>query len=206
MDIFSFDNGIRIEGFEIIAGLDEVGRGPLAGPVVASAVILKEDDVITGLNDSKKLSAKKIGSLFWDIVSQSVAIGIGIVDASEIDSINILNATKKAMMTAVEDLSVTPDLLVIDALTLDDCAIGQKSVIKGDCKSASIAAASIIAKHARDSIMNHYHMLYPDYGFDKHKGYGTQLHREKINKYGPCPIHRRSFSPVMSIPLPLGEV
>lgn len=206
MDIFSFDNDFRIKGVEIIAGIDEAGRGPLAGPVVASAVILREDGLIPGLNDSKKLSSRKIESLFWEITAQSVSIGIGIVGAPEIDSINILNATKKAMITAVKDLSVTPDLIMIDAMTLDKCPVSQKSIIKGDGKSASIAAASVIAKHVRDSMMNDYHRLYPEYGFNQHKGYGTQRHREKINQYGPCPIHRRSFSPVTSLSLPLGDM
>ncbi|GBE00035.1 ribonuclease HII [bacterium BMS3Abin07] len=204
-DIFLFDSRIRAEGFDIIAGIDEAGRGPLAGPVVASAVILGENDIIPGVKDSKKLTRKRIKSLFRDIVSKSVSIGVGIIDSTEIDKVNILNATKKAMTAAVKDLSVTPRLLLIDALTLENCDIAQKSLIKGDNRSASIAAASIIAKYVRDSIMQHYHTLYPVYGFDKHNGYGTKLHMEKINEYGPCPIHRRSFSPVMSLSLPYGD-
>lgn len=206
MDIFSFDKEIRSEGFRIIAGVDEAGRGPLAGPVVASAVILDKDDIFPGLDDSKKLPAHKIESLFWDIVTASVAIGLGIVDAAEIDRVNILNATKKAMIMAVEDLFIAPELLVIDAVTLESCTLCQRSIIKGDGKSASIAAASVVAKYVRDSLMKHYHTLYPDYGFDKNKGYGTQFHRDRINEHGPCPIHRRSFSPVASLSLPFGAV
>jgi ribonuclease HII len=205
MDIFSFDSKIRAEGFMTIAGIDEAGRGPLAGPVVASAVILGDSINIHGLNDSKKLSPKQRESIFWDIVSQAVSVGIGIIDSKEIDSLNILNATKKAMNLAVDDLSAKPDLLIIDAVRLEKCTIDQKPIIKGDAKSASIAAASVIAKYFRDWMMKHYHTVYPHYGFDRHKGYGTKSHVEKITKHGPCPIHRLSFSPVASMRLPYGD-
>jgi ribonuclease HII len=205
MDIFAFDNDIRAEGFITIAGVDEAGRGPLAGPVVAAAVILGEKSTIHGLDDSKKLTPKQRESIFWEVVAQAVSIGIGIIDSQEIDSLNILNATKKAMNMAIDDLSVKPDLLIIDAVALDGCTIDQRSIIKGDAKSASIAAASVIAKYFRDWMMKHYHTIYPDYGFDRHKGYGTRSHIEKITQHGPCPIHRLSFSPVSSIRLPYGD-
>ncbi|UCG79525.1 MAG: ribonuclease HII [Nitrospirota bacterium] len=200
--MFSFDNSIRDKGYISIAGIDEAGRGPLAGPVIASAVILRKGSNIPGLDDSKKLNSKKIESLFWEITSEAESIGLGIVDSEEIDRLNILNATKKAMKIAVRDLNKLPDLIMIDALSLDDLEIDQMAIVKGDSKSASIAAASIVAKYIRDWMMRHYHTVYPDYGFNKHKGYGTRLHIDKINEYGPCPIHRRSFHPVSAIPLP----
>ncbi len=188
-----------------IAGVDEAGRGPLAGPVVASAVIFGDNSNIHGLNDSKKLTPKQRESVFWEVVSQAVSIGIGVIDAKEIDCLNILNATKKAMAMAIDDLSTKPDLLIIDAVRLEKCTIDQKPIIKGDAMSASIAAASVIAKYFRDWMMKHYHTIYPHYGFDRHKGYGTKSHIEKITKHGPCPIHRLSFSPVASMRLPYGD-
>lgn len=204
MGIFVFDDEIRSEGYRRIAGVDEAGRGPLAGPVVASAVILKEDIAVPGLDDSKKLSSNRISALFRDLLSLSVSIGVGMADPVEIDRLNILNATKKAMINALDDLSVTPDIVLIDALALDACSLPQRSIIKGDGKSASIAAASIVAKYVRDSIMEDYHKSYPVYGFNSHKGYATKAHREMLEKHGPCPIHRRSFSPVASLYLPFG--
>ncbi len=188
-----------------IAGVDEAGRGPLAGPVVASAVIFGDNSNIHGLNDSKKLTPKQRESVFWEVVSQAVSIGIGVIDAKEIDCLNILNATKKAMAMAIDDLSTKPDLLIIDAVRLEKCTIDQKPIIKGDATSASIAADSVIAKYFRDWMMKHYHTIYPHYGFDRHKGYGTKSHIEKITKHGPCPIHRLSFSPVASMRLPYGD-
>ncbi|MEE9523854.1 MAG: ribonuclease HII [Thermodesulfovibrionales bacterium] len=205
MDFFSFDSKIRAEGFMTIAGVDEAGRGPLAGPVVASAVIFGDNSNIHGLNDSKKLTPKQRESVFWEVVSQAVSIGIGVIDAKEIDCLNILNATKKAMAMAIDDLSTKPDLLIIDAVRLEKCTIDQKPIIKGDATSASIAADSVIAKYFRDWMMKHYHTIYPHYGFDRHKGYGTKSHIEKITKHGPCPIHRLSFSPVASMRLPYGD-
>lgn len=200
-DIFSFDDSVRDEGLALIAGIDEAGRGPLAGPVVASAVILKRKERIEGLRDSKKLSSSQIEKLFWDILVRAISIGVGVADAGEIDRINILNATKLAMARAVEDLPLTPDVLLIDSVRLSLTSIEQRSYIRGEAMSASIAAASIVAKHVRDSFMKDYHKLYPDYGFDRHKGYATRMHIQKIRKFGPCPIHRNSFSPVTMLTL-----
>lgn len=185
-----------------MAGIDEAGRGPLAGPVVASAVVLPSMKRIEGLRDSKKVPEKERESLFREILCCAPDIGVGIVEADVIDRINILRATKLAMQRAVEDLSSKPDLLLIDALKLPLVDIKQVSMIKGESKSASISAASIIAKVVRDGIMRHYDGVYPEYGFAVHKGYSTREHMEKIILHGPCPIHRRSFEKVLSLELP----
>ena len=188
-----------IVGIDEAAGIDEAGRGPLAGPVVAAAVILSYSTVIEGINDSKKLSEKKRDFLFWEIVATAKAIGVGIISEEEIDEINILNASKLAMIRAVENLIIKPSILLIDALTLPISGYKQIPIIKGDTLSASIAAASIIAKVTRDSIMKRFDIEYPQYGFLSHKGYGTKLHMEKLKQYGPCPIHRKTFEPVSSM-------
>ncbi|WP_432400609.1 ribonuclease HII [Wukongibacter sp. M2B1] len=180
-------------GFESIAGLDEAGRGPLAGPVVASAVILPKYELIEGVNDSKKLSEKKRDELYEKIQDIAVDIGVGIVDNTLIDKINIFNATKLAMKRAIESMKIKPDFMLIDALEIADINIKQKSIIKGDSKSISIAAASIIAKVTRDRIVKEYDLTYPDYKFSKHKGYGTKEHYDAIMKYGITPMHRKSF-------------
>lgn len=182
------------KGYEYIAGIDEAGRGPLAGPVVAACVMLPKDSFIAGLDDSKKLSEKKREALYNIITEKALAYGIGIVDEKYIDKVNILNATKKAMCKAVSSLKLKPEILLIDAVKLDDISIEQFSIIKGDKKSVSIAAASIIAKVTRDRIITEMDLLYPQYGFKKHKGYGTREHIEAIKKYGFCPIHRMSFN------------
>ncbi|TYQ18248.1 UNVERIFIED_CONTAM: RNase HII [Acetivibrio alkalicellulosi] len=182
------------KGYKLIAGIDEAGRGPLAGPVVAAAVVLPKDIFIEGLNDSKKLSEKKRDELFDIIKNKALDIGIGIVDEKEIDQINILNAAKKAMTLAVNNLSTCPDLLLIDAESLDGLNIKQVPIVKGDTLSISIAAASIIAKVTRDKMMEEMDKKYPDYGFIKHKGYGTKDHINSIKKFGICPIHRISFT------------
>ena len=192
-DMSEYENEARKNGFMVIAGLDEAGRGPLAGPVVAGCCVLDPEVMVLGVNDSKKLSEKKRAELFPLIQEKALSYGVGIVDEKVIDQINILEATKLAMKKAVEALSVQPDLLLIDALRLPDLAIRQEDIIKGDAKSVSIAAASILAKETRDRIMREYDSVYPEYGFAKHKGYGTKEHIEAIRKYGPCPIHRRSF-------------
>lgn len=206
MCLYGFDEVIIKEGFKIFAGIDEAGRGPLAGPVVASAVILCYDTKIEGINDSKKLSKKERERLFYLIQQNAVDIGVGIVDADKIDRINILEATRLAMSLAIRDLTVNPDLILIDALNLPSIKIKQRAIIKGDAKSASIAAASIIAKVIRDKIMTTYHDKYPDYGFDKHKGYPTPEHIYKLNIHGPCPIHRKSFQRVSSLVLPFDAI
>jgi ribonuclease HII len=185
-----------VTGAQMVAGIDEAGRGPLAGPVVAGAVILPPYVFLPKLNDSKLVSEKDRNLLYQKINSLAVAVGIGEVSVELIDRHNILEATKIAMKMAIENLGVTPDFLLIDAVKLTDSIIPQKNIIKGDRISASIAAASIIAKVYRDKLMQGLHEQYPLYGFDRHKGYGTKDHLEALAKYGPCPYHRKSFSPV----------
>lgn len=176
-----------------VCGVDEAGRGPLAGPVVAGAVILPEDCRIHGIDDSKKLSAKKRDELFDIIKREAIAYGVGIIDHSRIDEINILNATYEAMTMAVNALSVKPGILLNDAVTIKGMSTRQIAIVKGDSKSLSIAAASIIAKVTRDRIMLDYDREYPGYGFAAHKGYGSKDHYEALRELGPCPIHRLSF-------------
>lgn len=176
-----------------ICGIDEVGRGPLAGPVVAGAVILPKDCNILYINDSKKLSEKKREELYDIIMEQAVATGIGMVGPGRIDEINILQATYEAMREAIHNLSVTPDILLNDAVTIPEVPIHQIPIIKGDAKSISIGAASIIAKVTRDRLMVEYDKVMPEYGFASNKGYGSKEHIEALKKYGPSPIHRRSF-------------
>ena len=176
-----------------ICGIDEVGRGPFAGPVVAGAVILPKDDPILYLNDSKKLSEKKREALYDEIMERAVATGIGIVSPARIDEINILQATYEAMRQAVSRLSVQPQLLLNDAVTIPEIQIPQVPIIKGDAKSVSIAAASIVAKVTRDRMMEEYDKVLPEYGFASNKGYGSAAHIEALKKYGPSPIHRKTF-------------
>ncbi len=190
----AYENEAVSKGFKLVAGIDEAGRGPLAGPVVAAAVILPENALIEGINDSKKLSAAKRDALFDIIKEKAIAYGIGIADEKCIDEINILNATKKAMRLAVEALKPAPDFLLIDAVELKADGMGMRALIKGDCLSISIAAASILAKVTRDRIIDGMDGEYPQYGFSKHKGYGTREHIEAIKKFGICPIHRMSFT------------
>lgn len=181
------------DGCSLICGVDEAGRGPLAGPVTAGAVILPKDCMILYLNDSKKLSEKRREELFWEIREKAVSYSVGIVGPERIDEINILQATYEAMRQAVSGLGVVPDLLLNDAVTIPELAIPQVPIIKGDAKSVSIAAASILAKVTRDHRMEEYDRQFPQYGFAKHKGYGTAAHVAAIREFGPCPIHRRSF-------------
>lgn len=176
-----------------LCGIDEVGRGPLAGPVVAGAVILPKDCDILYLNDSKQLTEKKREELYDVIMEKAVAAGLGFVSPERIDEINILQATYEAMREAIGKLSVKPDLLLNDAVTIPQVEIRQVPIIKGDAKSVSIAAASIIAKVTRDRLMVEYDSIFPEYGFASNKGYGVAAHIEALKKYGPCPIHRRSF-------------
>ena len=181
------------EACTAICGIDEAGRGPLAGPVAAAAVILPKDCVILYLNESKKLSPARRDALFDEIMEKAVAYHVGIVSPERIDEINILQATYEAMRKAVAGLSVTPDLLLNDAVTIPEIGIRQVPIVKGDAKSVSIAAASILAKVTRDRMMEEYDAMWPEYGFAKHKGYGTAQHIAALKEYGPCPIHRRSF-------------
>lgn len=186
------EHSLRSNGYQFIAGLDEVGRGPLAGPVVAAAVILPDNCLFPGLNDSKKLSASQRLILTEQIKEKALAWSIGLVDHNEIDRINILQATKRAMVKAVEGLSLQPDYLLIDALEIP-LSIAQEGIIQGDSRCRAIAAASIIAKTYRDNLMDKLDELYPYYGFKDNKGYGTPRHLEALAQYGPCLIHRKSF-------------
>ena len=188
-EIYEKDKNIKY-----ICGIDEAGRGPLAGPVVVAAVIMPEDSMIEGVNDSKKISEKKREKLYDQIIEESISYGVGIIDHKTIDEINILNATKEGLTNAIEELKIKPNLILVDALThINTLGIPYESIIKGDAKSYSIAAASIIAKVTRDRIMRQWDEIYPQYGFEKHKGYGTKLHIDAIKEYGICPIHRKSF-------------
>jgi len=188
-----FEIQARRQGFVHIGGIDEAGRGPLAGPVVAGCVVLPEDCFREHLNDSKKLTPSLRDKLYDIIVHEALDYGIGIVMPEEIDEINIYNAAKKAMLQAVSNLKKEPDYLIIDAMKLP-LDIKQLSVNKGDSLSVSVAAASVIAKVTRDRWMEEAHKMYPEYGFDRHKGYGTREHMEAIRKYGLCPLHRKSFT------------
>lgn len=191
---FSIENEHRNKGCSVICGVDEAGRGPLAGPVYAAAVILSPDTVIEGLNDSKKLTEKKREALFPVIQEKALAYGIGFATEQEIDEINILNATFLAMRRAVEQLQITPQLLLIDGNQKPETGICEEvTVVKGDAKSMSIAAASVLAKVSRDRFMLELAKEYPQYAFEQHKGYGTKLHYERIAQYGIAPIHRKSF-------------
>ena len=189
------EDELRNRGFNMICGIDEAGRGPLAGPVVVASVIMPADSMIEGVNDSKKVSEKKREKLYDQILEEAISYGVGIVGQDEIDEINILNATKKGLTMSLKELTVKPDLIIVDALThIDTMGIPYESIIKGDAKCYSISAASIIAKVTRDRIMREWDKVYPEYGFEKHKGYGTSAHIEAIKKYGLCPIHRKSFT------------
>lgn len=191
-----FEDEIQTQGYQIIAGIDEAGRGPLAGPVVAAAVVLPRGKKIKGLNDSKKLSPAQREKFFHLIFEHAQGIGVGIVEAPEIDRSNIWRATQKAMVEAIKNLPACPDFLLIDGKFPLAVSIAQKVIIKGDQRCQSIAAASIIAKVTRDRIMVNYHETYPQYNFARHKGYATKEHLAAIRRYGCCPIHRHSFKPI----------
>lgn len=188
-DIYDSDQNIQY-----ICGIDEAGRGPLAGPVVVASVIMPKDSMIEWVNDSKKVTEKRREELYDIIIKEAIAYGIGIVDEQVIDELNILNATKQGLTDSLKELKVKPDLIMVDALNgIDTLQIPYMSLVKGDAKCYSIAAASILAKVTRDRIMRKYDELYPEYGFAGHKGYGTAAHISKIKEIGPCPIHRKSF-------------
>ena len=193
IDWFLYENLAHMSGYKLICGVDEAGRGPLAGPVFAAAVILPHNLVIDGINDSKKLSERKREDLYDKIKTQAIAYNISLATEKEIDKINILNATLLAMKRAVEELKVRPDFVLIDGNKKPDLAIASDTIVKGDSLSVSIAAASILAKVERDKLMNMLSKKYPQYALEKHKGYGTKLHIELIKKYGPSKIHRKSF-------------
>ena len=203
-EIKKIEEELYLKGTTSIGGIDEAGRGPLAGPVVVACVVMPRDSMIEGVNDSKKVSEKKREKLYEEIIKEAIGYGVGIMSQEEIDRINILNATKEGLTTAIKELERDlkeknrnfdkPEIILVDALTkIDTDHIPYKSIIKGDAKSYSIAAASIIAKVTRDRIMRQWAEVYPMYGFEKHKGYGTAMHISAIKEYGLCPLHRRSF-------------
>ncbi len=203
--LYSYDSSFRARGYARVAGMDEAGRGPMAGPVVAACVVLPEGHVIKGLRDSKLIPEKDREKFFRKVMDCALDVGVGVSDVETIDSLNIYQATKLAMRRAVTRLTEPPDILLIDAVKLPEVQVKQVSIIKGELKSASIAAASVIAKYVRDRMMYHYHKLYPQYGFDRHKGYCTKEHREIVQKIGPCPLHRKSWEGVMTLELPFGD-
>lgn len=193
-EIKKIEEDIYSQGTEYICGIDEAGRGPLAGPVVVASVIMPKDSMIEGVNDSKKISEKKREKLYDEIIENAISYSVGIVDQKEIDRVNILNATKAGLTESIKGLKVKPDIILVDALTgIDTCGIPYHSIIKGDAKCYSIAAASIIAKVTRDRIMRQWHDVYPEYNFIQHKGYGTAAHIAAIKEYGLTPLHRLSF-------------
>lgn len=191
-----FEQEARRCGYRRIAGIDEAGRGPLAGPVVAAAVILPVHVRLVGVDDSKQLSEAERERLYPGILEKAVGVGIGVADAGEIDTLNILEATRLAMRRAIENVAPPPDYLLTDAVILPEVRIPLRPIIKGDALSLSIAAASIIAKVTRDRLMAAYHELFPQYNFLSHKGYGTAEHLQMLAQFGPCSIHRRTFAPV----------
>ncbi len=192
-----FEHHALDSGFHFIAGIDEAGRGPLAGPVVAASVIFPSDFKLPGLDDSKQLTIRQRESFYGEIVNHAVAIGVGIVEPEIIDRVNILQATLLAAKTAVLNMVVPADYLLIDALDLSFLKIPQKSIIKGDMLSYSIAGASVVAKVTRDRIMEMYDLQFPEYQFNRHKGYGTKEHLKRLREYGPSPIHRKTFRGVI---------
>ena len=193
MSLIEYDLAVKEEGYNIIAGVDEAGRGPLAGPVYACAIIMREDNIIKEVNDSKKLSEKKREELYDVILENALSCSVYSVDEKEIDRINILNATMLAMENAIKGLEIKPDLVLIDGNQNRGITANNKTVIKGDSLSYNIAAASIIAKVSRDRYIRKMHEIYPEYNFDKHKGYGTKEHMEILRAIGPSPIHRKTF-------------
>jgi ribonuclease HII len=196
-----FEEKARRQGFQVIAGLDEAGRGPLAGPVVAAAVVLPRTRSMQGVADSKTLKAEQREKALSLIRKRALGIGIGIVEAEEIDRLNILRASLKAMELALQDLSLSPDCLLIDGLHTLRLPLNQQAIIKGDGRCLSIAAASIVAKVTRDRLMVDYHERYPQYNFARHKGYGTREHLQAIREHGCCPLHRQSFRTIYQLSL-----
>ena len=195
INLKSIEKNLYEKGFNNICGIDEAGRGPLAGPVVVAGVIMPQDSMIEGVNDSKKVSEKKREKLYDLIIEEAISYSVAIIGQDIIDEINILNATKAGVTKVIDEISIKPDLIVVDALEhINTRGIPYESIIKGDAKCYNIAAASILAKVTRDRIMRQWDEIYPQYGFISHKGYGTAKHMEAIRKYGLCPIHRRSFT------------
>lgn len=196
LDLYEFEEKLYDEGFYNICGVDEVGRGPLAGPLVVAACILPPFLRIDGINDSKKISEKKRKELYKIIIKNALAYNVVFISVEEVDQLNIYQATKKGMLEAINGLKVTPDHCLIDAMPLSELKMPHTSIIHGDARCASVAAASIIAKVVRDEYMEKMDVKYPNYGFKKHKGYGTKMHLQALEMYGPTPIHRKTYSPV----------
>lgn len=196
MNLYEFEEKLYDDGYHQICGVDEAGRGPLAGPVVVAACILPPFLRIEGINDSKQLSAKKRSELFKIIIKNAIDYKIVFISEKDVDELNIYQATKKGMLEAIHGLSIQPDYVLIDAMPLSELQIPHDSIIHGDARCASVAAASILAKVTRDEYMEKMDIKYPNYGFKKHKGYGTKAHMEALEKYGPCEIHRKTFAPV----------
>lgn len=195
-----YEDEARQQGYQIVAGLDEAGRGPLAGPVVAAACIIPAGVLIPGVNDSKQLTPEERATLYQVITQdERISYGIGIIDSQTIDKINIFQATIAAMLMAISQLPVIPQVLLVDGMKLPHPTIPAQKIIDGDAKSQSIAAASIIAKETRDRLMIEFHQQWPAYGFKRHKGYGTEMHLEALQTHGPCPIHRCSYEPVKAL-------
>lgn len=203
----SFEEHAHLSGFLYVAGVDEAGRGPLAGPVVAGAVILPDIvEGLNGLNDSKQLTGAKRERLFMALLEcEQVVCSVGLASVEEIDQLNILRATHLAMARAVDGLTQKADFCLVDGLPVKGLSIPHRAIVKGDGRSLSIAAASVLAKVTRDRMMIEADIVYPQYGFAKHKGYGTKAHMEALRRYGPCPLHRRSFAPVSQMELPFFE-
>lgn len=197
--MYVYEEALHDQDKVLIAGVDEVGRGPLAGPLVAAAVILPQFTRIKGLNDSKQLSEKKRETLYHQIMKEAVSVAIAIIEPAEVDTLNVYQASKKAMIDAVRSLQVKPEHVLIDAMVIKELDIPSTSIIKGDTLSASIAAASIVAKVTRDNLMVMYDTMYPDYGFKKHKGYPTKSHKKALELHGVTPIHRTTFGPVRKL-------
>ena len=206
LDLWAFEKTLHTQGYDKIAGVDEAGRGPLAGPVVSAAVILPWDFEVGRITDSKQLTARRRERLYARIYDEALAVGIGIVDAVEIDRINILQASRLSMALAVANLSPQPEFVLIDGSFDIPARLPQQPIVKGDARSASVAAASIVAKVSRDRLMQRYHLDFPQFGFDRHKGYPTHAHKAAIAVHGPCLIHRRSFRGVREyLPGPAGN-
>jgi ribonuclease HII len=197
-NLYDYENKLSKLGITYIAGIDEAGRGPLAGPVVAAAVILKPGVKLQYVDDSKKLSEKQRDKALIEVKENALAIGIGMCSVEEIDKINIYRAAREAMISAIKQLKIKPEFLLIDAMPIE-FDIPSESIIKGDQKSISIAAASIVAKTTRDAYMKEMDKIFPEFGFSKHKGYGTKLHKEMLEKYGYTPIHRKTYEPIKSM-------
>ncbi len=198
-ELLQIERELHNEGYQLVAGVDEAGRGPLAGPVMAAACILPKDFLLPGLDDSKKLTAKKRVYLAEKIKEQAAAYGLGSATPGEIDLLNILQATKLAMKRALDKLAITPEYVLVDGRDRLTISIPHRAIVGGDRLCACIAAASILAKSVRDELMGEMHRIYPEYGFGQHKGYATRSHLEAIHRFGPCPIHRLSFSPIKEL-------